>query len=199
VATIVKQTKNCSRIVADLLNFSRSSESTISEFNMNEAIEEVIGMVEHTFGLNHVIVKREYHKHPLWVKGDKEKLKQVVINLLNNAFDAIQKDGVIRVTTDGRRENEIKISISDSGCGIPKENINKIFEPFYTTKGPDKGTGLGLSVTFGIIEEHKGSIKVYSPALSGKKEAGGTQFIVILPAHLNGKKGEINGENSRIG
>lgn len=199
VATIVKQTKNCSRIVADLLSFSRSSESHISEFNMNEAIEEVIGMVEHTFGLNHVIVKREYHKHPLWVKGDKEKLKQVVINLLNNSFDAIQKDGVIRVTTDGRRENEIKISISDSGCGIPKENINKIFEPFYTTKGPDKGTGLGLSVTFGIIKEHKGSIKVYSPGLSGRKEEGGTQFIVTLPAHLNGKKGEINGENSRIG
>ncbi len=199
VATIVKQTKNCSKIVADLLNFSRSSESHIIEFNMNEAIEEVLGMVEHTFGLNHVLVRREYHKNPLWVKGDKEKLKQVIINLLNNAFDAIQKDGSICVATDGKKEKEIKISISDSGCGISKENINKIFEPFYSTKGPDKGTGLGLSVTFGIIKEHNGSIKVYSPGLSGKKEEGGAQFIVVLPSHLNGKKGEINGENSRIG
>jgi signal transduction histidine kinase len=167
---------------------------------MNEAIEEVLGMVEHTFGLNHVRVRRGYHPHALWVKGDKEKLKQVILNLLNNAFDAIQADGSIYVTTEyEKQKNKMNISISDSGCGISKENINKIFEPFYTTKGPDKGTGLGLSVTFGIIKEHKGSIKVYSPPLSGKKEEGGAQFIVTLPAHLKGKKGEIDGENSRIG
>jgi two-component system, NtrC family, sensor kinase len=200
MATIVKQTKNCSRIVADLLNFSRSTESTISEFDMNQAIEEVLGMVEHTFGLNHVRVRRGYHPHPLWVKGDKEKLKQVILNLLNNAFDAVQTNGSIWVTTEyAKQASKLKMSISDSGCGISKENINKIFEPFYTTKGPDKGTGLGLSVTFGIIKEHKGSIKVYSPPLSGKKEEGGTQFMVTLPVYLNGKKGEIDGENSRIG
>ena len=186
VATIVKQTKICSKIVADLLNFSRSSESIISEFDINEAIEEVLSVVEHTFGLNHVIVKREYHKAPLLMKGDKEKLKQVFINLLNNAFDAIEENGSICVNTGtGKTENEIKISISDTGCGIAKENINKIFEPFYTTKGPDKGTGLGLSLTFGIIKEHNGTIKVFSPPLSETKEEQGTQFIVVLPSGLN--------------
>ena len=200
VATIVKQTKICSRIVADLLNFSHSSESNITKFNMNEAIEDVLGMVEHTFGLNHVIVKREYHERPLLMKGDKEKLKQVCINLLNNAYDAIKEDGTIFIHTGtGEKEDEIKISISDTGCGIAKENIKKIFEPFYTTKGPDKGTGLGLSVTFGMIKEHNGTIKVFSPPLTGGKKGQGTQFVVVLPSGLNRKKGELHGKYSCTG
>ena len=92
------------------------------------------------------------------MKGDKEKIKQVFINLLNNAFDAIEENGSICVNT-----------------------------------------GLGLSVTFGIIKEHNGTIKVFSPPLSGKGEEQGTQFIVVLPSGLNTKKGELNGNHSRTG
>ena len=184
VETIVKQTKNCSKIVKDLLNFSRSSKSNITEFNINDAIKEVLGMVEHTFSLNHVMVKHEVDKNPLLMKGDKEKIKQVFINLLNNAFDAIKENGSICVNTEsGKNQDDIKISISDTGHGISKENISKIFEPFYTTKAPDKGTGLGLSVTFGIIKEHNGTIKVFSPPLSSEEQ--GTQFVVVLPSGLN--------------
>ncbi|WP_457552918.1 two-component system sensor histidine kinase NtrB [Desulfobacula sp.] len=191
VITIVKQTKNCSKIVADLLNFSHSSESIITTFNINDAIKEVLEMVEHTFSLNHVMIQANLHKNPLLMKGDKEKLKQVVINLLNNAFDAIEKNGKIFISTGAqKKESKIKISITDTGTGIAKENINRIFEPFYTTKGPDKGTGLGLSVTFGIIKEHNGTINVFSPPISGVKEKKGTQFIVVLPTGLNGEKGE---------
>lgn len=203
VETIVKQTRNCSKIVKDLLDFSHFSKSILTEFNINEAIEEVLGVVEHTFSLNHVIVKHEYHRDPLLMKGDKEKLKQVFINILNNAFDAIKENGSICVNTGtGKTQNEIKISISDTGQGIAKENISKIFEPFYTTKSPDKGTGLGLSVTFGIIKEHNGTIKVFSPRLSGKKEEQGTKFVIVLPSGLNSvqtKKGVLNGEHSRTG
>lgn len=200
VTTIVKQTRICSKIVADLLNFSRSSESILSEFDINEAMEEVLDVVEHTFSLNHVTVTRNYHNAPLLMRGDKEKIKQVFINLLNNAFDAIREDGSICVDTGpGETQNEITISISDTGHGIAKENIKKIFEPFYTTKGPDQGTGLGLSVTFGIIKEHNGTINVFSPPVSGEENNRGTQFIVVLPSGLNRKKGELNGEYSRIG
>jgi len=189
VASIVKQSKICSRIVKDLLNFSRSGESVISEFNINEAVEEVIGVVEHTFSLNHVDVLRRYHDRPLIMTGDKEKIKQVFINLLNNAYDAIGKNGKIYVSTGmGRKLKKAKVSVSDTGCGIPREDIQKIFEPFYTTKGPDKGTGLGLSVTFGIIQEHKGLIKAFSPPVS-KNTGQGTQFIVSLPVESDPVKG----------
>jgi signal transduction histidine kinase len=175
--------------VADLLKFSRSSESVISEFDINDALEEVLGVVEHTFSLNHVRVAREYTENRLLMKGDKEKLKQVFVNLLNNAFDAIGENGTISIHTGfGKTQDEISISISDTGHGIAKENIIKIFEPFYTTKPPDKGTGLGLSVTFGIVKEHKGTINVFSPPVSGKGEEQGTQFIVALPSGLNTKK-----------
>ena len=82
--------------------------------------------------------------------------------------------------------DEIMISISDTGHGISRENIAKIFEPFYTTKGPDKGTGLGLSVTFGIIKEHNGRIDVFSPPQPEIDDGGmGTQFVVSLPTGLN--------------
>jgi PAS domain S-box-containing protein len=192
VATIVKQTRICSKIVADLLSFSRSRESIISEFDINDAIDEVLDVMLHTFGLNHVVVKRAYYPGPLKMKGDKEKLKQVGINLLNNAFDAIEQDGIISIQTGlGATEDEIRISFSDTGHGITKENIGKIFEPFYTTKGPHKGTGLGLSVTFGIIKEHNGSIEVFSPPLSETDQHGqGTQFIVSLPTGLHLTKEE---------
>lgn len=194
IVTIVKQTKICSRIVADLLKFSRSSQSIVTDFDINEAVKEVLGMVEHTFSLNHVVVKHEYDKTPLLMKGDKEKIKQVFINLLNNAFDSIKENGSICIKTEtGMTENEIKISISDTGNGIPEKNIKKIFEPFYTTKGPDKGTGLGLSVTFGIIKEHNGIIKAFSPPLSEKNKEYKTEFVVMLPSGMNMKKGEFNG------
>ena len=192
IQTIVRQTKNCSKIVADLLKFSRSGKSVITRFDINEAVKEVLGVVEHTFSLNQVVVLHEYDKKTdLSMNGDKEKIKQVLINLLNNAFDAVKKNGSIVVETkpvkvlSEKNQQEIQISISDTGHGIDRENIDKIFEPFYTTKGPDKGTGLGLSVTFGIIKEHNGSIKVFSPSLSGKNRGQGTQFIIALPCDLN--------------
>ena len=110
------------------MNQKGQSESIVSELDINAAIEEVLAVIEHTFNLNHVIVQHEYHKYPLLVKGDKEKLKQVFINLLNNAFDAIKENGSICVNTGtGKTENEIEISISDTGLGIAKENISKIF------------------------------------------------------------------------
>jgi len=166
--------------------------SVISEFDINEAVKEVLGVIEHTFRLNQVVVQHEYNKKiDLIMKGDKEKIKQVFINLLNNALDAVKENGNILIETksviaiSGKTQNGIEISISDTGHGIERDNIDKIFEPFYTTKGPDKGTGLGLSVTFGIIKEHNGTIKAFSPSISGRNKNKGTQFIIALPCDLN--------------
>ncbi len=186
IKTIEKQTKICRKIVADLLRFSRPMESIVTRFDINQALEEVVAVVEHTFTLDRVIIKRDYGLSLPPVMGDKDKLKQVFLNLLHNAYDAIGNDGVISVTTDfDERNNELIISVADTGSGISAENMEKIFDPFFTTKGVGKGTGLGLSVTFGIIKEHGGRIEVESPPVSiktGDEEPlkRGTLFIVYL-------------------
>lgn len=200
ITTIVKQTKVCSRIVADLLNFSRTSESEIQHFDIHEVIADVLDMVEHTFSLNHVDIQKKFSTNPLTVKGDRDKLKQVFINLLNNAFDAIGEKGTIHIQTSrANDEKDIMISVIDTGHGIDREALEKIFDPFYTTKGPDKGTGLGLSVTFGIIREHMGDIKAYSPPKSKQVQETGAEFVVRLPMDKTTGKEEYHGKNSGSG
>ncbi len=186
IKTIEKQAKICRKIVADLLRFSRRMESIVTTLDINQSIEEVVAVVEHTFKLERVIIERNYGSSLPPVMGDKEKLKQVFVNLLNNAYDAIGNDGVISITTSfNEGNNELIMSVADTGIGISSENMEKIFDPFFTTKGVGKGTGLGLSVTFGIIKEHGGTIEVQSPPSSAKKENGvdkpGAVFIVHLP------------------
>ncbi len=186
IKTIVKQTKLSGKIVADLLKFSRRTESITTYFNINEFIEEAVDVVEHTFNLNQITIRRDYGGNLPLFRGDKEKLRQVFVNLLNNAFDAIGTDGIIAIYTRyERKKNRMTISIADTGHGISSDTMKKLFDPFFTTKGPDRGTGLGLSVSFGIIEEHGGKIEVYSPPLTRHEPDNaiqhGTEFIVRLP------------------
>jgi len=194
VSVIVRQTKICSKIVRDLLSFSRPNKREISSFDIHTAIEQVIAVVEHTFGLSHVAIHKAFHEAPMMVNGDKEKIKQVFINLLNNAFDAIGSHGDIFIATEPRKAGkEIRVSVTDTGCGIKKEDLQKIFEPFYTTKGPDKGTGLGLSLTFGIVKEHNGRIRAYCPPKPHGTLEKGTQFVVFLPLESDFEKGASHG------
>ncbi|MGD2028981.1 MAG: ATP-binding protein [Desulfobacterales bacterium] len=186
IKTIEKQAKICRKIVADLLKFSRSMESIVTAIDINQSIEEVVAVLEHTFKLERVIIERNYGSSLPPVMADSEKLKQVFVNLLNNAYDAIGSDGVINITTRfDEPKNEVIISVADTGSGISSDNIEKIFDPFFTTKAAGKGTGLGLSVTFGIIKEHGGTIEVQSPPGFAKEKNGGDNpgavFIIHLP------------------
>jgi signal transduction histidine kinase len=136
--------------------------------------------------LDRVVIEKNYDLNLPPVMGDKEKIKQVFINLFNNAYDAIGSDGIISVTTSfDKTNNEAVISVADTGFGIPPEKIDRVFDPFFTTKPVRKGTGLGLSVTFSIIREHGGRIEVESPPSSikikGMDEKQGTVFIIHLP------------------
>jgi signal transduction histidine kinase len=189
---IEKQSKICGRIVADLLLYSRESQSIIDSIDINQIIEEVLAVLEHSLNIDRIYITKGFEPHLPPISGDSEKLKQVYINLLNNAHEAIGTDGAITITThhDGDA-GEIVISFMDSGRGIPPEIINKIFDPFFTTKGVGEGTGLGLSVTFGIIKDHGGHIEVESPPCAarlkivesgeGDKRGPGTAFIIRLP------------------
>ena len=189
---IEEQSKICGRIVADLLLYSRESESVIDPIDINQVIEEVLAVMEHSLNIDRIYITRNFESDLPSISGDVEKLKQVYINMLNNAHEAIGTDGAIGITTHHDRDaGEIVACFIDSGTGIPPEIINKIFDPFFTTKGVGEGTGLGLSVIFGIIKDHGGYIEVESPPsaerlkiLEGEedsKKGPGTAFIIRLP------------------
>ena len=179
---IERQAKACRRIVADLLKFSRQSESVKSSININTIIKDVLSVTEHTLNINKIEIIRTLDQTLPDIFGDAEKIQQVFINLFNNAQYAMPEGGKIIVTTD-HDESHIKICVRDTGSGIPATIINKIFNPFFTTKEVGKGTGLGLSVTYGIIQEHGGSITVTSPLSDpeSNEEISGAEFQIILP------------------
>ena len=183
---IEKHTKICRKIVSDLLRFSRHSESTITLLDINESIEESIKVLEHTFNLDMITINRNYGLNLPNIKGDKDKFSQIFMNLLSNAHDAIGTHGTIDIKTNYDKNNdELIIFVGDTGSGISPNKIDRIFNPFYTTKSIGKGTGLGLSVTFGIIKDFGGSIEVESPPsniISNEfNSPQSTVFIIRLP------------------
>jgi PAS domain S-box-containing protein len=188
---IEKQAQICRRIVADLLGFSRQIESKMAEMDLNQSLEEVLQLVRHPFKQHWVDLEVDLAHNLPTIVGDQEKLKQVWVNLLNNAFDAVREGGSIAVTTRlCPRGQRILVTFADNGSGIKSENLTRIFDPFFTTKGPTGGTGLGLSVSFGIIQDHHGKISVASPippryrdTLKAAKDSTGpgTIFLVELP------------------
>lgn len=191
VAIIEKQAQNCRKIVADLLSFSRSSDKKKTQMDINVSIREVVDLVEHIYLQNRIIIMQELDDQIPPVFGDKERLKQVWMNLFNNAADAIGKDGCIFIKSKlCAHRKRLVVFVADTGSGIGEDDLDRIFEPFFTTKSVDKGTGLGLSVIFGIVKDHGGRISALSPvpgeymdmypACEGELGPG-TIFFVELP------------------
>lgn len=181
---IERQTKTCRKIVADLLKFSRQTDSVKGKVDLNELIEEVLTVSEHNLNISHVRVIRCFAPTLPLIIGDAEKLRQVFINLLNNSHHAMADGGELYITTRyDRASGEIVASVRDTGVGIPEAIKPKIFDPFFTTKEIGKGTGLGLSVTYGIIRDHGGGISVESPVLDPEtgQKIQGAAFHVRLP------------------
>ncbi len=184
---IERQTKACRKIVADLLKFSRQSESRRENLNLNEMLSDVLAVTEHSLNMDHITVYREFSENLCTIVGDTEKLRQVFINFINNAHHAMEESegGNLYISTRNSNDEKYVITtIRDTGHGIPEEIKTSIFDPFFTTKPVGKGTGLGLSVSYGIVQEHKGTIEVESPAeeSSCEEKGPGTAFHVILPA-----------------
>ncbi|HTF99489.1 MAG TPA: ATP-binding protein [Nitrospirota bacterium] len=182
---IEKYARICRTIVADLLHFSRRTGASRQPVNVNTMIGQVVGVVEHTFGLERISIEQRLEPNLPAVFGDQEKLEQAFMNLLRNAHDAIGSDGTISISTHyDRRKGEIILSVADTGTGIPAEIKDRIFDPFFTTKGVGKGTGLGLSVTFGIVKDHGGRIEVESPyTIASQNGRPGSAFFIHLPEY----------------
>jgi len=184
-----KHLRICKRIVSDLLRFSRTTETDKKPLNLNEVLDQVISVVEHTFGLDKIAIERQFARELPSILGDPEKLQQVFLNLLNNAHDAIGAEGNVTVATRHDREKgDVVVSVADTGHGIPSEVLPRIFDPFFTTKPVGKGTGLGLSVTFGIVNDHGGHIEIESPSQPMEAEADsdrgkGTVFLLRFPIY----------------
>jgi signal transduction histidine kinase len=171
---IAKQTFRASEIVNSLLNFSRTSTTSFGEVSLNRVIQETLSLLEHQLQKAGIQLKTDLEPALPGVQGNAGKLQQVFLNLFLNARDAMSKGGVleVRTWTDGPR---VKVEVTDNGSGIAPEHIHRIYDPFFTTKAARKGTGLGLSVTYGIIQEHGGSIEVFN------RRGGGATFRLDLP------------------
>jgi signal transduction histidine kinase len=174
---IAKQTFRASEIVNSLLNFSRTSTTSFGDVDLNKVIRETMSLLEHQIQKVGVQVKLDLAGSMPPVHGNAGKLQQVFLNLFLNARDAMDSGGVLTVRT-WCEESGARVDVSDTGHGIAPEHIQRIYDPFFTTKGIRKGTGLGLAVTYGIIQEHKGSIEVSS-------HKGGTRFHLGFPWSRN--------------
>lgn len=172
---IGQQVERCREITHKLLDFARKQEPLMQVVDINRLIEDMVRLVEREASLHNVRLERRYGEALPSVRTDAPLVRQVVLNILNNASYAIQKDGVITIETRAQGSMWVEIAVSDTGCGISKDHLDKIFDPFFTTKPMGKGTGLGLSICHGIIERLGGRISVDS-------EVGrGTTFTIQLP------------------
>jgi two-component system, NtrC family, sensor kinase len=176
---IAKQTFRASEIVNSLLNFSRTSTTAFGELNLNRVIQETLTLLEHQLQKAGIQVKTSLEPDLAPVHGNAGKLQQVFLNLFLNARDAMSGSGTLEVRTWSEGAG-VKVEVADTGVGIPSEYLNRIYDPFFTTKAARKGTGLGLSVSYGIIQEHGGTIE------ASNRPNGGARFRIELPFARSG-------------
>ncbi|MGA7238170.1 MAG: ATP-binding protein [Bryobacteraceae bacterium] len=171
---IAKQTFRASEIVNSLLNFSRTSTTSFGPVNLNKTIQETLSLLDHQLQKSGVVIRTDFDPDAPIIQGNAGKLQQVFLNLFINARDAMPSGGrlVVRTWREGTRA---QVEVADSGSGIAPEHLHRIYDPFFTTKAARKGTGLGLSVSYGIIQEHDGSIEV------SNGPGGGARFHIAFP------------------
>lgn len=165
-------------LVKKLLSYGRSHSLERGEVDINLILKDILSLTSLKLKSKNIQIKEELSPDLPTIYGDHHYLEQVFVNLIINASDAMPKGGTLTVKTDFEKKNFGVIKVIDSGCGIPKENLNKIFDPFFTTKQKSNGTGLGLYLAYSFITQHEGKISVKS------KEGKGTEFTVRLPVNL---------------
>jgi len=173
---IVDQADRCKRIVAGLLNFARQNKAVMQSTDLTRLVDRAIKTAVTD---DKIAVRVEHEMADPLAELDRDQIVQVLTNLVSNACAAMPGGGTLTVKTGGD-EQKVTLTVSDTGVGIPRENLKKIFEPFFTTKQIGKGTGLGLAMVYGIVKMHRGDIRVESNADPAAGPTGST-FTVILP------------------
>jgi PAS domain S-box-containing protein len=182
---IAKQTFRASEIVNSLLNFSRTSTTAFDHVKLERVAQETLSMLEHQLQKSGIQVKTDYAANLDPVHGNAGKLQQVFLNLLLNARDAMAGGGTLEVRV-WQEDGCARAEIADTGGGIAPDNLNRIYDPFFTTKGARQGTGLGLSVSYGIIREHGGSIE------AANRPGGGARFLLEIPLAKAAQRKPVN-------
>jgi len=178
-------------ITGQLLGFARKFEVKIQEVNLKEIISDVLVFHNKEASYRNIKVSVNVPEDIPPIKTDRAKLQQVLVNLVNNAFQAIDDGCLLGIEVSSGGSDKICIAIRDNGCGVSEENLSKIFEPFFTTKEGNRGTGLGLAITYGLVKKLKGDISVKS------KIDEGTTFTITLPTRIQEEAGENEGAIGR--
>jgi signal transduction histidine kinase len=173
---IIRESYRCKGIIDCLLSFSRKSDGSVSNVNINDVLNEVLELVRYKSHFEHIEIQSNLQSDLPDVIGDPTGLRQVCMNLLINAHQAIKGSGLVQITTRMVNQSQVMFQIQDSGCGISKDAIDQIWDPFFTTKNVGQGIGLGLAVTYNIIKRLGGDISVESQVGKGSK------FTVRIPA-----------------
>jgi two-component system NtrC family sensor kinase len=181
IGQIDVQIGRCAEITQAILKFGRKSEPISQDLNLKVFIPEITAMVKKNASVHGITITQKIAEDLPPIHGDATQLQQVLLNLFNNALDAIVEKqgslgGELIIRSEQKENGDVVISVEDNGCGISPENLKKVFAPFFTTKPVGKGTGLGLSVCYGIIESMGGIMEVSSQI------GVGTKFMVHLPA-----------------
>ena len=184
---IYNETIRIKHIVRNLLDFARQREPKLDKISIVDVVKDTLNLISHLAKVSNVKIVEEYIDDPPPVSVDVQQMKQVFLNLFNNAIYAMPKGGVMKIMVS-KEVKGVNIRVQDSGGGIPKDIIDKIFDPFFTTKPQTKGTGLGLSISHGIVEKHGGTIEVESEV--GK----GSVFTIRLPVADEPLNESIRGE-----
>lgn len=182
INAILQSVHRCRSITHRLLGFAKRMEVETEELDINETMRETLGFLEKEAIYRNIDLRTHYADRLPRIASDRGQLQQVFLNLLNNAFAAVQEGGLVVVTTWRKDDDKVAVCVQDNGCGMSEDVQKHIFEPFFTTK-KESGTGLGLPITYGIVTKLGGSIEVQS------KEGEGTIFTVLLPVN-NERAGE---------
>ena len=178
LARIVQEAGRCKEIVKSLLEFARQTEPKMEPTDINRAINDGLFFLVNQALFHNIQIVKKLDPFLPFVQGNASQLKQVLMNIIVNAAEAMHDSGTLTITTSPALDRKtVFVEFTDTGEGIPEENLTRIFDPFFTTKEVGKGTGLGLATSYGIIEDHGGKISVKS------KVGEGTTFTIELPIH----------------
>jgi signal transduction histidine kinase len=179
---VMREAHRARDVVRRLLDFARQSESARARSDMKEIVTDVLALVKHLLHTSGVQVFTDLPDGLPWVSVDRNQIKQVILNLIHNAMHAMPEGGELHINTARRTRDHqewLTTIVTDTGMGISPENLERVFEPFFTTRSKDGGTGLGLSISYGIVTEHGGFIEAES------KVGKGSAFTVWLPIEVD--------------